>query len=106
MPDGEEIPRNERHPVSGWGESKLPEEEDMTVYDMKFCDYCQSPIDADQRWVREKIYDPDERDPGYHHYHAEPFLGQEGSCWERKQTEREIARAAIAASRLASAGAH
>ena len=79
----------------------------MTVSDMKSCDYCQSPIDAYQRWVREKIYDPGPsgRDPGYHHYHAEPLLGHEGSCWERKQTEREIARAAVAASRLASAGA-
>jgi hypothetical protein len=76
------------------------------IYEMKSCDYCQSSIDADQRWVREKIYDPGPsgRDPGYHHYHAEPFLGQEGSCWERKQMEREVARAAVIASRLASAG--
>jgi hypothetical protein len=29
----------------------------MVVYDVKSCDYCQSSIATDQRWVREKIYD-------------------------------------------------
>jgi hypothetical protein len=78
----------------------------MIVCDIRFCDYCQSPIDAHQRWVREKIYDPgpDDREPSYQQYHGESFLGQEGSCWERHQTEREIARTAVSASRLANAG--
>ena len=58
------------------------------------CDYCESPIVSGQRWVREKIYDPqlNGRDPSYHRYHSEPFATQEGSCWEKHQMEREIAR--------------
>ena len=58
------------------------------------CAYCRSSIESGQRWVREKIYDPalNGRDPSYHRYHAEPFAGQEGSCWEKHQMELEIAR--------------
>jgi hypothetical protein len=32
------------------------------------------------------------RDPSYHRYHSELFAGQEVSCWEKHQMEREIAR--------------
>jgi hypothetical protein len=58
------------------------------------CDYCRSPIVSGQRWVREKIYDPalNGRDPSYRRYHSEPFAIHEGSCWEKHQMEREIAR--------------
>ena len=58
------------------------------------CDYCRSSIVPGQRWVREKIYDAalNGRDPSYHRYHAEPFAGQEGSCWEKHEMEREIVR--------------
>ena len=58
------------------------------------CDYCRSSIVSGQRWVREKIYDPalNGRDPSYHRYHAEPFAGQAGSCWEKHQMEQEILR--------------
>jgi hypothetical protein len=58
------------------------------------CDYCRSSIVSGQRWVREKIYDPalNSRDPSYHCYHAEPFEGQEGSCWEKYEMEREMVR--------------
>ena len=68
----------------------------MIMYCVKYCDYCNSSIAACQRWVREKIYNPllDGRDPAYHHYHAEPFVGDKGSCWEKHQMEREIARTA------------
>jgi len=68
----------------------------MFVYNVKSCDYCQSPIAAGQRWVREKIYNPrpNGQDPSYHHFHAEPFGGQEGSCWEKHQMDGEIARIA------------
>jgi hypothetical protein len=61
--------------------------------DVKYCDFCQSAATAGQRWVREKIYNPrsDSRDPAYRHYHAEPFVRQEGSCWEKSQMKREIA---------------
>jgi hypothetical protein len=66
------------------------------MYDTRYCDYCRSSVTSGQRWVREKIYDPrpDSLDLAYHHYHAEPFVGQEGSCWEKHQMEREIARTA------------
>src|SRR5258708_1027431 len=66
------------------------------------CDYCGSSIVSGQRWVREKIFDPalNSRDAHYHWYHAEPFEGQEGSCWAKHEMEREIARTyAIAAKR-------
>ena len=58
------------------------------------CAYCRSAIVSSQRWVREKIYDPglNGRDPSYHRYHAEPFAGQEGSCWEKHQMEQDIVR--------------
>jgi hypothetical protein len=58
------------------------------------CALCRSSIVSGQRWVREKIYDPalNGRDPSYHRYHAEPFPGQDGSCWEKHQMELEIAR--------------
>ena len=58
------------------------------------CDYCRSSIFSGQRWAREKIYDPElnGRDPSYHCYHAEPFAGQEASCWEKHEMEREFAR--------------
>src|SRR6267154_2257895 len=61
------------------------------------CDYCRSSIFSGQRWVREKIYDPalNGRDPSYHCYHAEPLAGEEGSCWEKHEMEREIARMTV-----------
>jgi hypothetical protein len=66
----------------------------MTVCYVNQCDYCRSEIVAGQRWVREKIYAPalNGRDPSYHRYHSELFAGQEVSCWEKHQMEREIAR--------------
>jgi hypothetical protein len=69
----------------------------MIVYDVKYCDYCKSSITAGQRWVREKVYAPqsNSQGPKYHHFHLEPFGGQEESCWENYQMEREIARAAV-----------
>jgi hypothetical protein len=58
------------------------------------CDYCRSSITLGQRWVREKIYDSslNSRDSSYRCYHAEPFEGQDGSCWERHEMEREMLR--------------
>lgn len=61
----------------------------MTVCCVSQCSYCHSPIESGQRWVREKIYDPAPtgREPSYHRYHAEPFTGEETSCWEKHQME-------------------
>jgi hypothetical protein len=65
------------------------QEDNMIVCCVNQCAYCRSPIVSGQRWVREKIYDPalNGRDPSYHSYHAEPFAGQEASCWEKHQME-------------------
>ena len=56
------------------------------------CAHCQSPILSGERWVREKIYNPalDGGDPSYRRYHAEPFTGDETSCWEKHQMETVI----------------
>jgi hypothetical protein len=76
------------------GRGSNPREEKMIVCFANQCDYCRSSIVPGQRWVREKIYDAtlNGRDPSYHRYHAEPFAGQEASCWEKHQMELEIAR--------------
>jgi hypothetical protein len=65
------------------------EEDNMIVCCVNQCAYCHTPIVSGQRWVREKIYDPalNGRDPSYHRYHAEPFAGQDASCWEKHQME-------------------
>jgi hypothetical protein len=49
-----------------------------------------------QRWVRAKVYEPAlaGREPRYRRYHAEPFDGQELSCWERHLLELDSARLA------------
>jgi len=66
----------------------------MIRYNVKYCDYCRSSVVAGQRWVREKIYNPhlDSGDWTYRHYHAELLDGQEGSCWEKHQMEKELAQ--------------
>jgi hypothetical protein len=66
----------------------------MIVLCAKQCAYCRSSIVPGQRWVREKIYDPalNGRDASYHRYHADLFVGQEASCWEKHQMEQDIAR--------------
>jgi hypothetical protein len=71
-----------------------PGEQKMNDSFASQCDYCRSSIASGQRWVREKIYNSalNRRDPSYHCYHAEPFEGQEGSCWEKHEMEREIVR--------------
>jgi hypothetical protein len=66
----------------------------MIVNSSNKCTYCGSPIEAGQRWVREKVYEPTfiGHDPSYHRYHAGLFAGQELSCWEKHQMEAESAR--------------
>lgn len=63
------------------------------------CEYCHSSIASGQRWVREKIYDPahDAHAPSYRRYHAEPFVGNAESCWQKHELEREIARTSLRA---------
>lgn len=58
------------------------------------CACCGSPIEAEQRWVREKVYEPafTGRDPSYRRYHAELFAGQQLSCWEKHQMETQTDR--------------
>jgi hypothetical protein len=60
------------------------------------CAYCRWPIASGQRWVGEKIYEPfTGNNPCYHRYHSDLFDGQELSCWEKHQMERENARTAL-----------
>jgi hypothetical protein len=58
------------------------------------CAYCGSPIEAQQRWVREKVYQPacDGHDPIYRRYHVDLFPGHGLSCWEKHELEAEIDR--------------
>jgi hypothetical protein len=60
------------------------------------CAHCAAEIEAGQRWVREKVYEPAlaGREPRYRRYHAEPFDGQELSCWERHLLQPDSARLA------------
>ena len=66
---------------------------EMIIYCSK-CAYCGSQIEEGHRWVREKVYESafTGRDPRYQRFHAELFLGQELSCWERHQIEAQTAR--------------
>jgi hypothetical protein len=68
----------------------------MTAYEAKYCDYCHSSIVASQRWVRQKFFNPhlNGRDAAYHYFHAEPFVRESESCWEKHQIERDITRTA------------
>jgi len=59
------------------------------------CAYCRSLIISGERWVREKIYEPFAGNaPRYRRYHADLFVGEELSCWERHEMERDLARTA------------
>lgn len=65
----------------------------MTVHRSNNCAHCGLPIEVGQRWVREKVYDPSfNGQPTYHRYHVELFNGQELSCWEKYQMEKDTAR--------------
>ena len=66
----------------------------MVICNPHACAYCRAPIASGERWVREKIYEPTLalHGPRYHRYHAELFVGEELSCWEKHQLELEIAR--------------
>jgi hypothetical protein len=61
-----------------------------------FCAHCAAEIEAGQRWVREKVYEPALAgpEPRYRRYHAELFEGQELSCWERHLLQLNSARLA------------
>jgi hypothetical protein len=69
----------------------------MIGYDVRFCNYCKHSIIDGQLWVREKIYDPrlTAQDTAYCHFHAEPFEGQQASCWETYLMQREMDRIAV-----------
>jgi hypothetical protein len=66
----------------------------MIVNPPNKCAYCGTPIEAEQRWVREKVYQPAlaGHDPTYRRYHAELFGEEELSCWEKRQMQVENAR--------------
>jgi hypothetical protein len=60
------------------------------------CARCGAEIEAGQRWIRAKVYEPvfAGNEPQYHRYHAEPFDGQELSCWERHLLQADRGRLA------------
>lgn len=63
----------------------------MAIQELRYCGYCNSPITAGQRWVRQKIYNPiPESIPRYRHYHADLDFGRGESCWEKHQLDREL----------------
>ena len=66
----------------------------MIISGPQECAYCRAPIASGDRWVREKIYEsaPNGNGPSYFRYHADLFVGEEISCWEKHQMELEIAR--------------
>jgi hypothetical protein len=62
------------------------------------CAYCGALIASGQPWVREKIHEPFTADgPRYRRYHADLFAGEELSCWEKHELERENTRIALRA---------
>jgi hypothetical protein len=58
------------------------------------CAYCGLSIGEEQRWVREKIFEPafTGLDPTYLRYHADLFSEQELSCWEKHEIEIDNSR--------------
>jgi hypothetical protein len=58
------------------------------------CAYCRAPIASGQRWVREKIYESTfvGQDARYRRYHADLFVGEDVSCWEKHLVRQEIER--------------
>ena len=66
----------------------------MFISGLQECAYCRAPIASGDRWVREKIYEsaPNGNGPSYFRYHADLFVGEEISSWEKHQMELEIAR--------------
>jgi hypothetical protein len=66
----------------------------MVICNSHQCAYCRAPIEPEHRWVREKIYEatPNGDGPRYFRYHADLFVGEEISCWEKHQMELEIVR--------------
>lgn len=58
------------------------------------CAHCRLQMFPGERWVREKIYEPlIHEHPRYLRYHADLFPGEQLSCWEKHQLERDTARA-------------
>lgn len=68
----------------------------MVAGNANTCAHCGAEINADQRWVREKVYAPAsaEREPQYRRYHAELFNGHELSCWEMHLLQADSGRLA------------
>jgi len=66
----------------------------MSICGPHECAFCRSPIAAGQRWVRMKIYESayTAGGPQYLRFHADLFVSQKVSCWEKHQMEIEIAR--------------
>ena len=66
----------------------------MLICDPQECAYCRAPIRSDERWVREKIYEPTHahHTPRYCRYHADLFAEEALSCWEKHLNEKDIAR--------------
>ena len=71
----------------------------MSSYISGQCSYCRAWIATGERWVREKVFGTEFAGGGvaYEWYHADVFAGQERSCWEKHELERETVRMSRAA---------
>jgi len=71
----------------------------MSSYISVQCSFCRSCISTGERWVREKAFGTEFAVGGatYDWYHADVFAGQERSCWEKHELQRETARMSRAA---------
>lgn len=63
------------------------------------CRYCRACIATGERWVRQKVFSTEFAGGGamYERYHADVFAGEELSCWEKHELERERVRISQAA---------
>jgi len=70
--------------------SFTPMNQPLAAFRTHECAYCQSPISAGERWVREKVLEPFRSEAArYRRYHADLFGEEVLSCWEKHQMQQD-----------------